>query len=403
MFLKLAWKNIWRNKKRTLIVSASIFFAVILSCLWRSAQIGSFDYMVHSITKIYLGVMQIQHTDYWENHSLDNSFVLSDQQKIRIKKIKNIISAAPRIETIALITGDSSVRVARITGIDPVAENQLSDASKYIQKGDYFSLTDGALVATGLAEKLKLTLGDTLFIYGLGFHGQTAAALLPVRGIMKFPIEKMNVSTVYVNIKKAAEIFGLEDRITSYVIMIDNLDQLDRVSREVRSLISRDDRVLSWEELMPEIKQTIQLKTSSNYILIAILYIVVAFGIFGVVMMMTLERETEYGILNALGMKKSRMFLVTFFENLFLASIGTVCGIIAAIPLTTYLANNPIQLTGEIAKSWEQLGIEAVFSFSAVPTIFLYQALIVFIISFICLIYPMLFLSRLKIVHALKK
>ena len=220
---------------------------------------------------------------------------------------------------------------------------------------------------------------------------------------MKFPIEKMNVSTVYVNIKKAAEIFGLEDRITSYVIMIDNLDQLDRVSREVRSLISRDDRVLSWEELMPEIKQTIQLKTSSNYILIAILYIVVAFGIFGVVMMMTLERETEYGILNALGMKKSRMFLVTFFENLFLASIGTACGIIAAIPLTTYLANNPIQLTGEIAKSWEQLGIEAVFSFSAVPTIFLYQALIVFIISFICLIYPMLFLSRLKIVNALKK
>ncbi|MCB0282172.1 MAG: ABC transporter permease [Calditrichae bacterium] len=403
MYLKLAWKNVWRNKKRTLIVSASVFFAVILSCLQRSAQIGSFDYMVHSITKIYLGVLQVQHKNYWENRSLDDSIVLSDSQKDEINKIKNITSITPRIESVVLISGDSLVRVAHITGIDPHAEDKVSGTSKYLQKGEYFSLKDGALIASGLAERLKLSIGDSLLIYGLGFHGQTAAALLPVTGILKFPIEKMNTSTVYINIKKAADIFGLENRITSLAVMIDDLNELNRVSGDIHKFISSDETVLTWEELLPEIKQTIQFKTSSNFILIGILYIVIAFGIFGVVMMMTLERETEYGILNALGMKKRRMFLVTFFENVFLASIGTLSGIIAAIPVTTYLAHHPIQLTGEIAKSWEQLGIEAVFSFSADPSIFVNQAMIIFIISFICLIYPMLFLSRLKIVKALKK
>ena len=130
---------------------------------------------------------------------------------------------------------------------------------------------------------------------------------------------------------------------------------------------------------------------------------VIGFGIFGVIMMMTMEREKEYGILNGLGMGKYKMAAVSIAENFFIVLIGVATGLACAFFILSFLAANPIPLTGNIAKSWEQMGVEAIMTFSKNPAIFIYQAVIVFIIASVCSLYPLLFLSRLKIVDALKK
>ena len=118
---------------------------------------------------------------------------------------------------------------------------------------------------------------------------------------------------------------------------------------------------------------------------------------------MTLEREKEYGILHSIGMSKLRMTAVSIAENFLIVLVGVLIGIILAFPVLAYLAQNPIPVVGELAKSWEQMGIEPVLSFSNNGGIFLFQALIVFIIAGICSFYPIIFLTRLKTVNALKK
>jgi len=405
MFIKLAWKNIWRNKKRTAIVSTSVFFGVILASVSRSGQIGSFDYMIHSIAKIHLGFLQVQDSSYWENRSLDNSYILSQTKLDSIASLKYVTALSPRIDAYALVSKDSIAQVALINGVNPEDENKVTQLKNRLVKGQYLEKSDsGALVGSGIIKKLELQIGDSLLVYGVGYHGQTAAALLPIQGILDFPIKKMNKSMIYISLDNARHIFSMPDRMTSLPIMIDEIYHINPIVAMLKPLLSPELTVLTWEELMPEIKQMISMKTGSSYIMIGILYMVIAFGLFGVIMMMALEREKEWGILNALGMKKIHMIIVSGFESIFITILGTIAGITGAFPIAWYLHRNPIRVTNEeIAKSWEQLGLEPVYTFSDNPEIFLYQALIVFIIALVCLSYPILFLGRLDIINAMKK
>ena len=208
---------------------------------------------------------------------------------------------------------------------------------------------------------------------------------------------------LYMDIEQAQDIFSMPDLTTSFVITIDQIDNLPATLSALNDIVDNSNAIRSWENLMPEIEQMITMKTGSNYIMIGILYMVIGFGIFGVIMMMTMEREKEYGILNGLGMSKFRMVSVSIAENFFIVLLGVTIGMLCVVPILSFLADNPIPIYGDVAKSWEQIGVEPMMTFSNSAGIFIYQALIVFIIASVCTLYPLLFLARLKIVDALKK
>lgn len=404
MLLKLAWKNIWRNKKRTIIVSISIFFAVFLSSVMRSGQIGSFDYMIHSLAHMHLGYMQIQHPDFFENRSLDNSINNDFNRAELIRMGKNITGSSYRLETFALLSSDTLTRIAQIVGIEPEYETQVTALQDKIITGRYLKSADkGILLGDALAKNLGVGLGDTLVLFGSGYHGMSAAALLKVAGILHFPISNMNKMMLYMDIKHAQFIFSMPAMATSLVINLDKIDYLPEVVERISAITGQDESILTWEELMPEIKQTITMKYGSNYIMIGLLYMVIGFGIFGVIMMMTMEREKEYGILFGIGMKKATLIAISVLESFMVVSLGIIAGLGFSIPVLSFLADNPIPLTGDVAKSWEQIGIEPVLTFSNNADIFIYQALIVFIIALVCAIYPVVFLAKFKLIDALKK
>jgi len=405
MLLKLAWKNIWRNKKRTIIVTISIFFAVVLSSVMRSGQIGSFDYMVHSLAHMHLGYIQIQNPKFMENRSLDNSLKMDPTKVNQIREIEYITGSSDRLETFALLSNDTLTRIAQVVGIDPVYEQDITGIQKRIIEGAFLEPGDkGILLGEDLAKKLGLGLQDTVVLISSGYHGLSAAALLEIKGILHFPISTMNKIMLYMDIEQAQEIFSMPDLTTSFVITIDQVDDLPEILSALDEIVDDSDAIRSWDELMPEIEQMITMKTGSNFIMIGILYMVIGFGIFGVIMMMTMEREKEYGILNGLGMSKFRMISVSIAENFFIVLLGVTIGMLCAVPILSFLADNPIPINiGEAARSWEQMGVEPIMTFSNNAFIFIYQALIVFIIASVCSLYPLLFLARLKIVDALKK
>jgi len=403
MYLLLSWRNIWRNKKRTLIVASSVFLAVILATIQRSAQTGSYSYMIHSSAKLFTGYLQIQQKDYWEKRSLDTSFPLSAQQLAQLKGISHITGFAPRLEAFALVSHTAQTKVAQVVGIDPQLENAMTGLKSRLQQGTYPQRSSAKiLIAQGLAKMLQIQVGDSLVLYGQGFHGQTAAANLPVGGIVKLPFEVMNNGLVFLPLPLAQEVFSTGNRITSLPIMIDKTRHLKSVLKQTLPLLHSNQTIMTWDKMLPELKQSIEFDNISGIIMLAILYIVIAFGVYGTVMMMMAERAREFGILISVGMRKTKLLIVTTLETIFVSFLGAVVGLLGSLPIIYYLSNHPIHITGEAAKIYNQLGIEAIFAFSNDPHLLLSQALVVFLIALASISYPILFIRRLNPTKAIR-
>jgi len=402
MYLTLSWRNLWRNKKRTVIAAASVFFAVLLALVMRSGQTGSYAYMIDSSASQFTGYLQIQAAGYWEDRSLDRSIVIGSGQRKRIEAIPYITAFTPRLEAYALVSFGTATRVGQVIGIDPAAENAMTGLEKRLARGAYLSPEGpGALVAQGLSEVLKIGVGDDLVIYGQGYHGQLAAAKVPVAGVVKLPFSDMNNSLVYLSLKEAQDVFSTGDRMTSAALMVDGIRHLASVTDAVRGQLEDGLVVMTWDEMMPDLVQNIELDNASGIVMLIILYIVIAFGVFGTVMMMTSERGREFGILISVGMKRTRLVLVTTLETIFISFLGVAAGILAGIPIIYYLHFHPLHMTGDAAAAFEAIGVEPIMNFAVDPGIFLTQSVVVLVIALATALYPVVFIGRLRPAKAL--
>ncbi|MCU0342735.1 MAG: FtsX-like permease family protein [Ignavibacterium sp.] len=402
-YIKLAWRNLWRNKKRTLIAAASVFFAVILALLMRSMQTGYYDYMIDASVRMYTGYIQIHGKDYWEKRSLDESMTIDAEHIEKLKNTAEVTLTVPRFETFSLISHGNKTKVAQITGINPQLENQLTEIKKKIIYGKFLDdSSKGIILAKGLAEILKVDTGDSVVIYGQGYHGVTAAAQIPITGIIEFTLPELNKSFTYLSLAYAQWLFSAPERLTSLSIMVDDPKELDRIKSDIKNVFDENYEVMDWKDLSPELIQSIQIDNAQGIIMLGILYVVIAFGIFGTIMMMTAERIKEFGILISVGMKKWKLALVSVYETLFISFIGVAAGAIISVPILFYFRDNPIPLTGEMADAIVAWGFEPILPFAVYPGMFFAQIWTVLAIAAVSAIYPVLFIRKLKPVEAFR-
>jgi len=160
--------------------------------------------------------------------------------------------------------------------------------------------------------------------------------------------------------------------------------------------------VKDWQEMMPELVQSIEFDNSGGLIMLGILYMVIAFGVFGTVMMMTAERYREFAILVSVGMERWKMSLVIFIETVIIGFLGAAAGAAISIPLLFYFHAHPIHFSGQAAQAMLQYGFEPIMAFRVSPDLFFHQALVVLVISLLSTIYPIWSVGRFKIVNALR-
>lgn len=400
--INLAWRNIWRNKRRTLITVASIFFGVLLSAYMTSMQEGSYDKMVEIVVKFYSGYMQVHNEDYWENKSINNSFDYHQALVDQIKKHPEIDFVIPRLESFGLASAGELTRGSAIFGIVPDIETQLTGIADKIVSGKYLQSTDdGVVIGAGLAKYLKLALSDTLVIITQGYHGVSAAGKFPVRGIIKHVSPELNKSIIYMELKTCQNFLGAENKLTSLVVNVADNDAMKRTLKKLKSEIQSPFSVMSWEEMQPEVVQQIESDRAGGIIMKAILYVVIAFGIFGTIMMMIAERRREFGVMISIGMQKRKLSVILFFETLFIGLLGILSGIAVSLPLILIQAQNPIPLTGETGKLMEDFGFEPYMFFSTAPEVFWQQAISVFVLTMLIGIYPVIASLRIKEIKAL--
>ncbi len=401
MLLILAWRNLWRNKKRTLITISSVVFAVVFSTLADSAGRGSWERMIENMVKFDTGYIQVQDVLYKEEPSIDNSLLLDEQLRGVLGSYSDKIEfMVPRLQNFALAAGQNQTRGVMVVGIDPEAENKLNQIKDKQSEGDFITKGDRNIVmARGLSEIMHINVGDSLVLLGQGFQGSTASGIFRVKGIVNHALPDMNNNMVYMSIDAAQWFYNATDRLTSLILMPNNPDKAKQLARELKGKVDGDwYAVLMWEEILEEVIKFMKFDLAGTLIFMLILYIVIAFGIFGTVLTMMMERQREFGMLISLGMSRSKLAMTCLIESIFISSTGVIIGLLVAIPITLIFHYNPIPIGGgELDETFNQFGFEPVVPFSIAVSMYLKQALIVLGLSLLVGLYPVYKVFNLNI------
>lgn len=404
MILKLAWRNIWRNRRRTFITVASILFAVLLSSLMESLQKGAWNNMIGNVVNYYTGFAQIHSRGYWEDQVIDNAFLLGDFQRDLTADIPHVSNYLPRLESFALASTGNKTSGVLVAGMIPEKEERMSGITDRLVAGEYLEEGDEAvLVGQELAAYLKMGVGDTLILISQGYHGVNAAGKYPVRGIVRFGSPELSKQMVYMPLPAAQWFFGAQGAVTSIALHIPRQKDTKGVVRTLASTLDTTRyEVMDWEELLPELLEAKEMDSAGNYVVYFILYMVITFGIFGTILMMLKEREYEFGILVAIGMRKPKLAIITWLEIILMGLTGALAGILLAFPVVWYFRTYPIRFTGDMAATLENFGFEPIFPAEMNINIFLTQAIIVFLVTSLLAFFPWVKIRKMKVVRAMK-
>ncbi len=401
-YLKLAWRNIWRNKRRTIITTASVFFALFFALVMRSMQVGVYGHWVNSIVESFSGAIQVHKYGYWREQSIDNTFRYSPAIVDSVQKVDNIKVVIPRLESFALASTGENTKGILVVGIDPEKEKELSNPEKNLVKGDYLLSDDnGILISQRLAEYLKIELNDTVTLLSQGYHGTTAAGIFPVRGIISLPNPELDKRIIFMALPACQYFYDAPDMLTSLVINIKDPELLDETVSSVSARLDDNNyEVMQWKEINKELVQQIESDQSSGFIMLGLLYLIVGFGVLGTLLMMISERRREFSIMISVGMKKIKLGFVLIMEIIILGFIGLFSGIVVSIPVIYFFNQYPIRLTGEFAEIYESYGIEPVMAFSMDKGFFIGQSVIVLVIYLLAILYPVYSTIKLDEVKA---
>ncbi len=402
MYLKLAWRNIWRNKRRTLITVSSVMFAVVFALFLESLERGAHDVMIDNMTRFHTGYIQVQDYRFEDEPSLDNAFYYDDERSSQITGQESVDYTIPRIETFMLAAGAEVTRGAFVMGIDVDREDQLNDLKDRLTEGRFFEPGDGTTVVTeGLANRLNLAVGDSLVLLGQGRFGMTASGLFEISGLLRHPTREMNNQLVYLSLPDAQWLLSADDHITALLVTPNRVRDTESTARQLRSELENEElAVFTWRELIPELVEALEFDQAQSRLMMGILYVVIGFGIFGTILTMTLERMREFGILLSVGMQRIKLAFVVFIETFFITIMGVLAGYVLGIFPILYFYFNPIELGGEMEEVVAEFGIEPIMPTAIAPDIFLWQGLMVFILTTIICLYPTIKILTLKILEA---
>jgi len=405
--LKMAWRNIWRNPRRTFLTIAAIAFASMILVFMLSFQLGCYETMINTSVKISTGHLQIQAKGYLKDKKMN--LVIKDPRKIAafLDRVEGINAYTFRANGFCLVSSDKRTYGVVVTGIDPINEARVSSIKSLVRKGSYLKAEDtfAALIGENLSQNLKVGINDDITLLGQGRDGSIAAAVLTIKGIFDSGIDEFDRNIVMMGLKGFQEIFSMEKSVHQAVITADSLGQVFLVKQTIQDhfTAARGEEYLAvpdWMEIVPGLLQGIQIDLVSGIIMYIILVIVVAFSIFNTFLMAILERTREFGLMMAIGASPARITKLVMFESTCMTLAGILLGIIIGSIVTLYFQNKGIVIAGA-QDILSQYGIPerlyprlSLISASAGP-------LVVFLITAVSSVFPALKIRKLNPVSAM--
>ncbi|MEJ2285649.1 MAG: ABC transporter permease, partial [Desulfobacterales bacterium] len=350
---KMAWRNIWRNPRRTILTISAIAFASLLLVFMLSFQFGSYETMINTSVKIQTGHLQIQARNYQDKKNI--RLVVPEPAKIAnvLNTIPNIQAYTFRGQAFSLISSDQRTYGVVVTGIDPEREASVSRLKSLVREGEFLAAgdTDQALIGQLLARNLRARLGDELTVLGQGRDGSIAATVVRIKGIFNSGIGDFDRAAIHIPLQTFQEVYSMQGAVHEVVIIADSLRNIASIKAAIRAGISKlktDNplAVLDWDELMPGLRQSIEMDLISGLIFYLLLVLVVAFSILNTFLMAIFERTREFGVLMAIGTTPGRLTKVLLIESMTMTLIGIGAGIVFGSLITLYFQAHGIDFSG---------------------------------------------------------
>jgi ABC-type lipoprotein release transport system permease subunit len=410
---RIAWRNIWRNPRRTILTMLAIVFACVLLIFMLSFQFGSYETMINASVKIHTGHLQVQAANYRDNHEI--RYVIADPQAVRkvLDSIPQVQGYAPRARAFALVSSQSRTYGVMVEGVDPVSEARVSTLDSIVRQGRYLDaappksgLTQ-ALIGHLLARNLKVKVGDELTVLGQGRDGSIAATVLKVGGIYNSGMDAFDRSAIQIPLSVFQNIFSMGSSVHEIVVVGRHLSDVPAIKKKLKAALSAMDVerplvVLDWVDLMPGLRQAISMDLVSGAIFYLILVMVVAFSILNTFLMSILERTYEFGVMMAMGAKPGRLSRMVLVESVGMTLVGVIAGILLGCLVTVFFTYHGIDLAGS-SEVLRQFGITGklyprltLISTTAGPAA-------VFLITLLAALYPAHKIKRLQPVEAMRQ
>ncbi|GAB1372869.1 ABC transporter permease [Candidatus Kapaibacterium sp.] len=408
LLFKIAWRNIWRNWRRSVLTMLAVVFAVFFINVMKGIQTGTFEANIRYTLNLFSGHIQIQKEGFQDNPTLNKAFSLDLEMLGKLQNDEYIRGFCPRITSFGLIGKNEKSLGTAIIGIDPTAELLNSEFPNRIKDGIFVSSVDENIINVGerMLKNLNAKLGDTVVILSQAFDGTMGNKKFVIGGVFRFGNNEFDGMTIFMNIKAADELLAMNNKINSLAVFIDNLDNLDIASTNLKSLAkSKVDKgivVLPWFEVLRDLKQTVDMKVIGEIFYVLILLMIVGFGILNTVLMSITERFREFGVMLALGTRHYIIVLSVFIETIIISLLGISIGTLFAYLLNSYFAKNPFMLKGDFTKLYEELGYLPEIYSSVSTEIFTSTAILIFSVSILVYIYPAFRLYKLTALKGIR-
>ena len=349
MLAGLAWRNLWRQPRRTGLSVFSIAFASSLLVVMLSFQLGVYAEMKESALRLFDGYAQFQPHGYADDP--DPQKTIADPSALRQEalRIPGIDAATERVNAFAILANGERSFGAAVIGVDPTNELKISSLAKSMSGGRYLRQgdRDDAVLGDVLARNLRLGVGGKVTLLGSAVDGSVAADVLNVRGIYHSGVPEVDRAVMEIPLERAQETFALGHRANTLALSGAALANVQAALPALRTLGDKHGVLLrDWGALEPALRDSITLKYIVSSLFYVVLVIVVAFIILNTLLMSVLERTREFGMLLAIGMRPTLIGRMVWLELLMLALVGTVVGIAIGAGVSAWLAARGISIPG---------------------------------------------------------
>jgi len=383
----------------------AVFFAALLSIVSRSMQLGTYDENIKTTVEMFTGYVQIQDIEFQDNPSINKSFKLDDKLEGILAGDPNVLSYAERITGNGLISYKQNTFGIILFGVSPQQELKTSKLKDRVRDGVFLEEGKNSQIIVGnkLLKNLKAQLGDTIVVLTSGADGTMGNMKFIISGTFSLGSPEMDAMSAFINLSAADEILSMRGKINVLALKLNSVASIPSTV-EYFNTTKKDTTIkaLGWEEVLPELKQSIDLDDVSNLIFLFLLVVVVAFGILNTVLMSITERFREFGILLAIGTKHSKLVAVVFLEICFLILIGILLGNLVSHAINYYYYLNPIFFDGDFADIYEQYGFIPALYFSIDPWLYFDMSIRIVIISLLTFIYPAYKLNKLEALKGIR-
>jgi len=403
-FLRLAWRNVFRNPRRSWITIAAIVAGLAtLIFLWAFVD-GVNSQMVENSTRYLSGDMQLHRAGYHDDQTLDLLLDGAERRDRELAALPEVAAVARRLEGSALMSSGDQSRGVMVVGIDVAHETQVTTIDRTLSRGRFLTPTDADAVVLGrlAASALKVDVGGEVVLVTQAADGSIGANRYRVVGIFDTRMDAIDGVYIFLPLVAAQELYAAQDQVTSLVIRLKDRNVTSAFVSQLEAALGPGVEVLGWQKLLPTVVQSTSFHEVVGYILLLVLFVVVAVGVTNTVLMAVMERTREFGVMMAVGTTRSQVTRMVFYEACLLGLIGLVLGCASGYAVTLFYAWRGIDLS-EFGKAMQTMqGLTSVIHPYPRLDRILFISSVVLVMVVATAIYPAWKAARLTPVEAIR-